>query len=118
MHALLQRIATVVLIGIIVFQISIASALTNKEAFLASLETVRSSIAQSVTDREKLLSDRAAAFGAQYDAALKAQGYSLDEIEALTRIPKLNAPNFRRDVSEAYAARKAEIFSGVQSVSA
>lgn len=111
MHPL-KKILSVAIVAQFCF-VSAASALTNKEAFLSSLDTLSASVTTSIASQEKSLSDRASGLGSQYDSGILSLGYSLAEVDALTRIPRLSAPNFRQEVSAAYALQKKAIFDNI-----
>lgn len=113
-----RKYLSVVLVGLILAPISSTFALTNKEAVLASVDSLRTSITSGISAREQLLSDRANELGNRYDAIIRTLGYKSDEIEALTSIKKLNVPAFRQEVAQAYSALKQSMFADIKTTQA
>lgn len=109
-----RKYLSVIIIGFILTPTSSIFALSNKETVLASVDSLRTSIASGISAREQLLSDRANELGNRYDAIIRTLGYQSDEIEALTSIKKLNVPAFRQEVAQAYSTLKQSMFADIK----
>lgn len=113
-----KKIASLFVLSFAIFSPITSFALSAKDSVVSSIDSLNTSIIGTIADREKTLANSAADLGNKYDTAIRALGFTSDEIEALTSIKKLNVPSFRQEVAQAYGTLKISMFQDIKKTQA
>ena len=113
MHVL-KKTVSVIVAGVLLSSFSYSFASTNKEAVIASIDALNTSITANIALKEKILSERANDLGNRYDTIIGSMGLQSDEVEALTSIKTLGVPSFRQDIAQTYLDLKRNMLQDIK----